>query len=68
MQKRGQLTGFLPGVFCTPEMEQRIRAIAKREKTSVAEVTRTAYLSFLAEYDSNHIINESKAITSPSGG
>jgi len=56
-RKTETLNALLPATPCTPQMEQKIRKIAKHEGRSVAEIQRRAYALFLLSCDSNPLIS-----------
>lgn len=49
--KKVHFKAFLPATPCTTEMREKIVSLAKKEGASLAEVQRTAFEFFLAEFD-----------------
>jgi len=61
MARYAQLTAELPPMRCTPELRDRIVAIADRERISIAEVQRQALSLFLTERDRESIAQTTKS-------
>lgn len=56
--KKAVLTAWLSPTPCTPEMRERVVAVASEQNKSVAEVQREAISLFLSNFDRQSIINE----------
>jgi hypothetical protein len=64
---KARMVATLPPVPCEPEMRDRIRAIAARERRSISDVQRQALSLYLSVFDRETIETDNKPSESRAG-